>query len=284
MADDSAADANEVGDDEAVEPEEAENRSGGFEELLHFLKRNRGFDFTGYKRASLGRRVEKRMRALAIRDYEPYIDHLEMHPEEFGLLFNTILINATSFFRDPAAWTYLQHEILPTHIDSIPPDRPIRVWSAGCASGQEAYSLAIMLAEILGIDEFRGRVKIYGTDIDTDALGAASAASYNERALAGLDTHLRDKYFDAAGDRLVFRSDLRRSVIFGELDLLSDAPISRLELLVCRNTLALAEHRVHPDRPEAAHLREGAGRRWCPRTNARHRTAEHLDRRGRDRA
>jgi two-component system CheB/CheR fusion protein len=215
----------------------APERSGEFEELLRFLKSNRGFDFTGYKRASLRRRIDKRMRALGVNDYEAYIDHLEVHPEEFGLLFNTILINVTGFFRDPTAWAYLRETVLPAHLADVPPDRPVRVWSAGCASGEETYSLAIMFAELMGLDEFRRRVKIYGTDIDADALATARAAGYDERALASLDPDLRSKYFEASGEQFVFRSDLRRSVIFGHLDLLSDAPISRLELLVCRNTL-----------------------------------------------
>jgi two-component system CheB/CheR fusion protein len=97
--------------------------------------------------------------------------------------------------------------------------------------------LAIVFAELLGVDEFRRRVKIYGTDVDEDALSTARSASYGERALDSLPVELRDKYFEVVGDRFVFRNDLRRSVIFGRLDLLVDAPISRLELLVCRNTL-----------------------------------------------
>jgi two-component system, chemotaxis family, CheB/CheR fusion protein len=238
VADDEVAD-DEVAEDEVDGTQAAHQPAtdGDFEELLGFLKRNRGFDFTGYKRASLGRRIDKRMRALSVSGYDKYIDYLEVHPEEFGLLFNTILINVTSFFRDAATWSHLQHEILPAHLASVPPDRPIRVWSAGCASGEEAYTLAIVFAEVLGIDEFRRRVKIYGTDVDADALATARAATYDERALAQVEPSLRDKYFEHTGDRFVFRSDLRRSIIFGELDLLNDAPISRLELLVCRNTL-----------------------------------------------
>jgi two-component system CheB/CheR fusion protein len=228
---DSASDESPSAEDGAPE------RGRHFEELLQFLKGNRGFDFTGYKRASLRRRIDKRMRALGVAEYEAYIDHLEVHPEEFGLLFNTILINVTGFFRDPTAWAYLRESVLPAHLADVPPDRPVRVWSAGCASGEEAYSLAIVFAELMGLEEFRRRVKIYGTDVDGDALATARSASYNERALSGLDPELRAKYFEASGDRFVFRGDLRRSVIFGQLDLLSDAPISRLEMLVCRNTL-----------------------------------------------
>ena len=208
-----------------------------FEGLLEYVKQSRGFDFTGYKRASLRRRIDKRMRELSLDAYEFYGEHLELHPQEFIALFNTILINVTSFFRDAPTWKYLQDDVLPRRLAALPPDRPIRVWCAGCASGEEAYTLAIVLAELRGVDEFKRRVKIYGTDIDEEALATARAATYDELATAGVPTELRDRYFEQAGEKFAFRADLRRSVIFGRLDILNDAPISRLELLSCRNTL-----------------------------------------------
>src|SRR5215207_1240775 len=92
---------------------DCETKDGELEELLHFLKRNRGFDFTGYKRASLGRRIDKRMQVVGADSYLGYLDHLEVDPEEFTQLFNTILLNVTGFFRDPPAWEYLSAEVLP---------------------------------------------------------------------------------------------------------------------------------------------------------------------------
>src|SRR4051794_36901151 len=109
------------------------------EALLEYLKRTRAFDFTGYKRASLARRILKRMQELGIRGYADYVDFLEVHPEEFPVLFNTILINVTSFFRDENAWEYLQREVLPDFLARKGPSAAIRVWSAGCASGEETY-------------------------------------------------------------------------------------------------------------------------------------------------
>ena len=109
-----------------------------FEALLDYLKRNRGFDFIGYKRASLMRRIEKRMQMVEISDFGDYMDYLEVHPEEFALLFNTILINVTAFFRDEAAWDYLARTVIPHIVAGKEPGAPIRVWSAGCASGEEA--------------------------------------------------------------------------------------------------------------------------------------------------
>ena len=205
-----------------------------FEALLIYLKEARGFDFTGYKRSSLMRRVSRRMSQAGIESYSDYLDHLQVHPDEFTALFNTILINVTGFFRDPEAWDHLRAEVLSPIIDGT---GPIRIWSAGCASGQEAYTLAIAFAEALGPEEFRRRVKIYATDVDEDGLNQARHASYNEREIAGLPAEYGERYFEANGSRYTFRSDLRRSVIFGRNDLIQDAPISRIDLLVCRNAL-----------------------------------------------
>lgn len=208
-----------------------------FEALLDYLKHNRGFDFTAYKRSTLTRRVDKRMQQLGIAAYGEYTDYLQVHPEEFTLLFNTILINLTSFFRDPPAWEYLAKEVIPSIIASKRPYEPIRAWSAGCASGEETYTLAMVLYEALGEVRFRERVKIYATDLDEEALSKARLATYSTKEVGGVDPPLLEKYFERVGDQYAFRKDLRRSIIFGRHDLLQDAPISRVDLLVCRNTL-----------------------------------------------
>ncbi|WP_419997173.1 CheR family methyltransferase [Streptomyces boninensis] len=207
------------------------------EELLTFIRDARGFDFTGYKRSSLGRRIRKRMGDARVDSYADYRDLLETNADEFNALFNTILINVTSFFRDSEAWTLLQREVLPELISDAGGEDEIRVWSAGCSSGEEAYSLAIIFAESLGIDECLNRVKIYGTDVDEEALRDARSGLYTAKDLETLPGELRDKYFEQNGTRFSFRSDLRRRVIFGRHDITRDAPISRLNLLVCRNTL-----------------------------------------------
>jgi two-component system CheB/CheR fusion protein len=206
--------------------------------LLDHLKRQRGFDFSGYKRSSLERRIAKRMAAVDCDDYGAYLDYLEVHPDEFAELFNTILINVTSFFRDAAAWDHLRDEVLPAVLAGRGgDDDAIRVWSAGCASGQEAYSLAMMLAEALGEAEFQERVKIYATDVDEEALALGRTAVYTAKEVEGVPPPLLEHYFTRADDRYGFRKDLRRPVIFGRNDLVQDAPISRIDILACRNTL-----------------------------------------------
>ena len=208
-----------------------------FEHLLEYLYQSHGFDFTGYKRTSLMRRVRKRIDELHLETSGEYLDFLQVHPEEFGVLFDTILINVTAFFRDPSAWDFLRDAVIPRIVAEKADNDLIRVWSAGCASGEEAYTLAMVFAEVLGLEAFRRRVKIYATDVDEDALALARNGAYAAKDLAGVPEELREKYFEIRGQRAIFRPDLRRSVIFGRHDLVQDAPISRLDLLVTRNTL-----------------------------------------------
>jgi two-component system CheB/CheR fusion protein len=207
------------------------------ETLLAYLKESRGFDFTAYKRSTLTRRVLVRLQMLNISGFAAYLDFLQADPDEFTRLFNTILINVTGFFRDAANWEYLRDQVLPGIVG--PPDAttPIRVWSAACASGEEAYSVAMLLAEAIGMEPFRDRVKIYATDVDEEALAQARHATYSTGAAEGVPPALLERYFEAQDDRYVFSKELRRSVIFGRHDLIQDAPISRVNLLLCRNCL-----------------------------------------------
>jgi two-component system CheB/CheR fusion protein len=207
-----------------------------FEGLLHYLRETRGFDFTGYKRPSLERRVQRRLEQVGIASYPEYVDFLEVHPDEFTELFNTILINVTSFFRDPLAWEHLVEDVVPDIVRAKGATAPIRVWSAGCSSGQEPATLAMAFAKALGLDDYRDRVKIYATDVDEEALTTARTAVYRERDIAAVPEQYRE-YFEPAGDRYAFSKELRRSMIFGRHDVIQDAPISRVDLLLCRNVL-----------------------------------------------
>ena len=210
---------------------------GDIEELLDFLRDERGFDFTGYKRPSLGRRIAKRMHETRTNDAAGYRAYLERHPDEFVQLFNTILINVTSFFRDLPTWDYVQSEIVPRIIEARAPADAIRIWSTGCSTGEEPYTLAMIFAEALGEDELRRRVKIYATDVDDEALAVGRHAAYTAAQVEPVPQEFREKYFEPANGSFVFRVDLRRTVIFGRHDLVQDPPISRIDFLVSRNTL-----------------------------------------------
>jgi two-component system, chemotaxis family, CheB/CheR fusion protein len=217
----------------------SEDLDDELEELLRFIRDSRGFDFTGYKRPSVSRRVYRRARELGFDSLTAYRDVLEADVDEFTTLFNTVLINLTGFFRDPAAWRYLEHEIVPQILSRRDDDQLIRLWSAGCATGEEAYTLAMVLANHLGTEQTARRVKIYATDIDLDALTQARAAVYSEKSLRDVPEDLREVYFepDGRGRGWVITPELRRTVVFGRLDLTRDPPISRVDLVACRNTL-----------------------------------------------
>jgi len=208
-----------------------------FEELVDYIRSNRGFDFTGYKRPSLQRRFEKRMQAVKVASYGEYRLFLEQHPDEFADLFGTILINVTAFFRDGPAWEYIRSEIVPRLVEESDGQESIRVWSTGCASGEEAYSLAMCFAEAMPRDGFRDRLKIYATDVDEEALTDARHGIYPAAKLEEVPQDLRERYFERIEQRYLVKPDLRRSVIFGRHDVVQDPPISRIDLLTSRNTL-----------------------------------------------
>ena len=220
-----------------VSDDRHQQRERELAQLLDYLNRTRGLDLSGYKRVGLLRRLTKRMRAVGVEGFGTYVDYLESHPGEYTGLLDTLLINVTAFFRDDLPWEYLRTDVVPALIARKSSTDPIRVWCAGCASGEETYTLAIVLAEVIGVEAFQERVKLYGTDLDNDALAKARLGAYTEDALAEVPAPLVEKYFDRRDPGFVFRKDLRRCVIFGRNDLMQDAPISRVDLLACRNTL-----------------------------------------------
>jgi two-component system CheB/CheR fusion protein len=217
------------------------DEDAAFENLIRYIQESRGVDFRGYKRTSLRRRIALRMEHLHVDTFADYHAFLEAHPQEFIDLLNTVLINVTSFFRDPDAWDALKTQVLP---QLVVPDRnrdQLRLWSVGCASGQEPYSLAMLLCEQLGNEEFTRRVKIYATDLDEAALATARHAAYLPRDVAGVPEALLSKYFERTNNHYLVNRDFRKSVIFGRHNIVNDAPISRIDLLICRNLLIYLE-------------------------------------------
>lgn len=208
-----------------------------FEALLNYLKHSRGCDLTGYKRSTLMRRFQNRMQSININSYQRYRQYLQSDPSEWLALLDDVLINVTTFFRDRDAWVTLANETIPQIIASKEPDEPIRVWSAACASGQEAYSLIILFAEALGIESCLQRVKFYATDIDEAALRQARLGIYQPREVTEIPPDWLEKYFEQSDRGYVFHPQLRRTIIFGRHNLAEDAPISKIDLLVCRNAL-----------------------------------------------
>ena len=216
-------------------------------DLVSRLAEERGVDLRGYKTTTLERRVRRRMQQLGIATYEEYLQHIGSDQGETVKLLDTVLINVTRFFRDVQAWDSLAEHVLPIMFKARQPGSSFRVWCAGCASGEEPYSVAILLCELLGPKVKDYEIKIYATDNDESALNTARRAEYLPEALRGVKPELNAKYF--IGDRLMrVARDVRRMVIFGRSNLLTDAPISHVDLLLCRNVL------IYFDAPAQMHI------------------------------
>jgi two-component system CheB/CheR fusion protein len=205
-------------------------------DLLQEFAEQRNFDFRGYKKTTLERRFRRRMFQLNMPGYAEYGNYIRQHPEEMNRLLTTILINVTEFFRDPPAWEILRHELLPPLLNRLKPGHSFRAWSAGCASGEEAYSIAMLLAEHFGPRIRDYDIKIYATDIDDEELNAARRGEYSLEAVRKIRPEWREKYFRGK-ELLRVNREIRRLVIFGKSNLAQDAPISHVNLLVCRNLL-----------------------------------------------
>lgn len=165
------------------------------------------------------------MQVIDVSDYQRYMEVLEANPGEFAELFNTILINVTSLMRDADAWEVMAGKVVRAIVEAKGQAEAVRVWPAGCVSGEEAYSLAVLFADALGEERFRQSVKIYATDVDNDALAVARHGRYRWSDLAeAFGQERADRFFERDGEYGVFRADLRRALIFGRHDLVQDPP------------------------------------------------------------
>ncbi|HET9837854.1 MAG TPA: CheR family methyltransferase [Candidatus Angelobacter sp.] len=205
-------------------------------DVVRELAEERGVDLRGYKTTTLERRIRRRMQQLRMATYEDYLKHVRQDQGETARLLDMVLINVTQFFRDPPAWQVLRQQVQKLLLHDRPAAGPLRAWCAGCATGEEAYSVAILLSELLGPRVKEYGIKVYATDNDENALKTARQAEYHAEALQGVPTEIRARYFTGVGPKLVAR-DTRRMVIFGRSNLLADPPISHIDLLVCRNVL-----------------------------------------------
>ena len=206
-----------------------------FEEVLQKLREARNFDFRSYKRATLYRRIQRRMQDRRLKRVADYSKFLDQHPTEYDALLTSMFIKATSFFRDPESWDALSTKVIPQMLADRRPGEPIRVWCAGCATGEEAFSLAITLAEVLGPSFNNQDVKVFGTDVDERAIVHARHAHYIAEQVESVPPRILKDYFVEDGSGYTVRKDVRRAVVFGVNNLLTDAPISRLDMLSCRN-------------------------------------------------
>jgi two-component system CheB/CheR fusion protein len=203
--------------------------------ILEKIRESRNFDFRNYKRATLRRRVERRMADRRCRTMRDYLDLLERGPEEFDALISGMLIKVTTFFRDPEAWEVLRKRVLPVVLEAKQPGDEFRAWSVGCATGEETYTIAILLAEALGAALGHAQVKVFGTDVDEAAVTFARRGIYSADQVQHVSKERLARWFTPVPEGWAVRKEIRRLVVFGVNNLVSDAPISRLDLLACRN-------------------------------------------------
>ncbi len=228
--------------------------AGGMNRILMLLRAGTGHDFSLYKKSTIGRRIERRMAQHDLNDSDLYARYLKEHPAELQILFKELLINVTNFFRDPEAFATLKQDILPQLFADKPEGYVFRVWVAGCASGEEAYSIAILLREFM--DEWwdkhhqEFKVQLYATDLDDDAIALARAGLYPPNIAADVTPERLRRYFlkEDAGYRV--KKEIREMVVFAIQNVIKDPPFTRLDLLSCRNLMIYLEpelqHRLLP--------------------------------------
>ncbi|WP_434386407.1 CheR family methyltransferase [Melittangium boletus] len=211
-----------------------QSRDNELEAILEKVRQTRNFDFRNYKRATLQRRIERRIVATGCANRAAYLALLDRDANEVNILVSSMLIKLTTFFRDPEVWVELE-KVLKELVQRRRADQELRIWSAGCATGEEAYSIAIAAAEALGPTYPGVELKVFGTDLDEAAIAHGRRGTYAATQIEGVSTERRERWFTRTGDTYTVRKELRRSVVFGLNNLVSDAPVSRIDLILCRN-------------------------------------------------
>ncbi len=206
-------------------------------EIFTQIRIKSGHDFSNYKRATIVRRLERRLNVRNQPDLRSYSDYLKQNPEEISSLLKDLLISVTNFFRDPVAFQTLEKEVLPALLQNQTEKKSIRIWSAGCATGEEAYSIAMMCAEqTSGLDE-SPKIQIFATDIDEDAILQAREGVYTLNDAADVSPERLNRFFLKQGDVYIVRKEIREMVLFATHNFLKDPPFSHLDLVSCRNVL-----------------------------------------------
>jgi len=206
--------------------------------ILHNIFDNRCFDFSKYQMSEIQYAMSGRMNALEIANLNEYAEYIENNPDEYEPLFNTILVNRSQFFRDSEAWNYIKNNLMLRILeDNKAKNDEIRVWSVGCASGEEAYSIAILLNEALTNDPLKRRAKVFATDIDEAALKIAQNGTYTLDRMFNISEELKDRYFMRRGELYTVSSDINDMIIFGRQNIVTEPAISQIGLLLCRNVM-----------------------------------------------
>jgi two-component system CheB/CheR fusion protein len=219
-------------------PKARESVDAALAKVIALVSQQSDIDFHNYKSSTLLRRISRRMTAVRSLTVEDYAAYLEAQPDEVGQLANDLLINVTEFFRDRDAFLFLRNTVLPELVErGRKRGRQLRFWSAGCSTGEEAYSLVIALAEILGPELAQWNIRVFATDVDEEAVAYARRGLYPENVLGALSDGHKEMFFEKADHGLRINKMLRQMVIFGSQDIGHGVPFPRIDLVLCRNLL-----------------------------------------------
>jgi len=221
----------------AAEPAASIIPDDELQKIMVLLRTHTRYDFSSYKVATIQRRIERRMSVQQIRTPADYIEYLQKSPPELDLLFKELLISVTCFFRDRAAWEKLCNTVVPEMLAVLPDSATFRVWVPGCATGEEAYSAAILLRDCIDRLHRRIDVQVFGTDLDPRAVEIARAGKYPEGITADVPPGWLERHFTRQGDHYVINREIRESVIFAQQNVISDPPFTKLDWISCRNLL-----------------------------------------------
>ncbi len=208
----------------------------GIQRVIEILREQCGIDFAKYKPNMIVRRIGRRLQLMHFSDINDYIERLETDPEELDQLYRDLLIGVTRFFRDPDAFQVLSDEVLPTLVNEAN-NQTLRIWTPGCATGEETYSLAITLAETIQKQGKPLDVKIFATDAHRHSLASAATGIYSTAQVDGVSAELLANYFQPTGAGYQVRQSIRKMIVFAPQNLLKDASFTNVDLVVCRNTL-----------------------------------------------
>lgn len=214
-----------------------EASEGAVEAILMLLRARTGNDFRGYKKGTLMRRIQRRMGLRGIEEYSAYLDVLHSEPDELQSLAKDLMIGVTRFFRDAEAYAFLAEKVVPRLIQEAPPNATLRIWTAGCSSGEEPYSLAILLTEQIARMQKALDFKIMASDIDREALDLARRGEYPQDIEVDVSSERLQRFFVQKDASYQVKRELREKIVFAEQNLISDPPFSNLDLIVCRNLL-----------------------------------------------
>ena len=201
-------------------------------ELLEMVYQHKGWDFRNYKRTSISRRISRRLNTHNISSYKDYSDILRKDPAEYEKLLSTVTIKVSEFFREPDVFDLLKETITSELFDT----RELKAWCCGCAYGEEAYSLGILLNECMEHKNLQN-TKIFATDIDDNALNIARDGTYKEEFIKNVGSPIMGKYFIKVDKGYRIKYSIRNMVRFGRLDIVTNAPLSKVDILFCRNLL-----------------------------------------------